>query len=544
MCGIWAYIIKNKLDNNYDKIFSNFSNLIGRGPDSVSFQYFKNKYYLGFSRLSIIDLTPKGNQPFVYYYNDLRYTCICNGEIYNADDIKNSVLSGYKFNSSSDCEVLIPLYLKYKESMFEYLDGVFSFIIIVENNENDNIEYFIARDRIGVRPLYIGHDNNENVLFSSELKGIHQLCDRAEQFKPGYFMKINKKQTLYNQYYEIPMSTNYIYNIENDNLLALIRNTFINCVKKRLISDRPVCALLSGGLDSSLVCSIASKILKEKGLQLYTFSIGIPGSPDNKYAEIVAKHIGSKHTTINITEDQALESLNDVIWSVETYDITTIRASTGQYLVSKYIAENTDFKVVLSGDGSDEVTSGYLENFNAKSEIDVHNNVIDRIKNIHFFDVQRADRATSIHGLELRVPFLDVSFINIYLNIDIKLRQPILRQRCEKYLLRKAFKDNYLPDEILWRKKEAFSDGISTAENSWYKIIQNKCENLYNDGNYNELKKKYKNHEPISKESLYFRKKYEDLYTSNFDNIIPYFWMPKWSNTNDPSARTLQIYNN
>merc|ERR1711998_482501 len=186
------------------------------------------------------------------------------------------------------------------------------------------------------------------------------------------------------------MSSNYIYNIENDNLLALIRNTFINCVKKRLISDRPVCALLSGGLDSSLVCSIASKILKEKGLQLYTFSIGIPGSPDNKYAEIVAKHIGSKHTTINITEDQALESLNDVISSVETYDITTIRASTGQYLVSKYIAENTDFKVVLSGDGSDEVTSGYLENFNAKNEMDVHNNVIDRIKNIHFFDVQRA----------------------------------------------------------------------------------------------------------------------------------------------------------
>ena len=292
MCGIWAYIIQNEEFLVYNELFSNFSNLIGRGPDSFTFQYFKNKYYLGFSRLSIIDITPKGNQPFVYNFNEVRYTCICNGEIYNSEKIKNTILKDFKFNSSSDCEVLIPLYMKFKESMLEHLDGVFSFIIIVENYENDEIEYFIARDRIGVRPLYFGYDNNDNILFSSELKGIHKLTYKAEQFKPGFFMKINKKQKLYKKYYEIPIDTIYIYKNENEELLSIIRNTFINCVNKRLISDRPVCALLSGGLDSSLVCSIASKILKEKGLKLYTFSIGIPGSPDNEYAEKVAKYIG------------------------------------------------------------------------------------------------------------------------------------------------------------------------------------------------------------------------------------------------------------
>lgn len=544
MCGILGYIFKNSI--NFDKklIIDNFLNLSGRGPDSESFNYYKEKYFIGFCRLSIIDTSPKGNQPFIYYYDNIRYTCICNGEIYNAESTKKEILNDMTFNSNSDCEVLIPLYIKYKEKMFDHLDGVFSFIIIVE--DGNSIEYFIARDRIGVRPLYIGYDYFDNIVFSSELKGMKDVVKSAKQFNPGHYMKINDKENIYKSYYEVPVNYDGIYkcnlnDIEQSNILKLINNTLTNCVNKRLISDRPVCALLSGGLDSSLVCSIASKILKEKGLDLYTFSIGIEGSPDNIYAQKVADFIGSKHTVITLTSEDAINALESVIWATETYDITTIRASTGQYLVSKYIAENTDFKVVLSGDGSDEVTSGYLENYNAPDDVEMHKNAIERIKNIHYYDVQRADRATSIHGLELRVPFLDVSFVNMYLNIDKKLRLPRKNGICEKFLLRKAFENGYLPNDILWRRKEAFSDGISSTEKSWYEIIQDNCERMYTDEYFENLKCKH--NFLISKESLYYKEIFEKLYSNKFGNIIPEYWMPKWSNTNDPSARTLEIYN-
>ena len=540
MCGIWLYILNNESHENFKTIADNFNYLCGRGPDSYSINFYKNKYFIGFTRLAIIDLSPKGNQPFVYYYNDVRYTCICNGEIYNADSIKESLLKDFKLNSDSDCEVLIPLFLLYKEGMFKFLDGVFSFIIIEESN--NEIKYSIARDRIGIRPLYFGEDKYGNYIFSSELKGMKDIAIKAEQFKPSSYMLIDSnKNTEYISYFKLIDSFDYEYNEEDDSLYKLINSTLTKCVEKRLISDRPICALLSGGLDSSLVCSIASKILKEKGLKLYTYSIGIPGSPDNEYAKMVADYIGSEHTIVNISEEEALDVLEDVIMSVETYDITTIRASMGQYLVSKYISDNSNFKVVLSGDGSDEVTSGYLENYKCPSLEDLHNHTLDRIKNIHFYDVQRADRATSIHGLELRVPFLDVSFVNLFLKINAKLRMPIFGERCEKYLLRKSFSNQYLPEEVLWRQKEAFSDGISSKENSWYKIIQANCELIYNrDGNKKCLS--YDINKPFSLESLYFREIFNKYYNKKFDNVIPQFWMQKWSNSNEPSARNLDIY--
>jgi asparagine synthase (glutamine-hydrolysing) len=371
----------------------------------------------------------------------------------------------------------------------------------------------------------------------------------SSQFTPGTFKVITKnlqsnETTIQeNTYYDVTSNLGSLdkYQFDESQLLNFIRTKLTAAVEKRLISDRPVCALLSGGLDSSLVCSIASKLLKEKGIPLYTFSIGIPGSPDNVYAKKVADYIGSTHTVVDITSDDALNALKDVIWSTETFDITTIRASTGQYLVSKYIAENTDFKVVLSGDGSDEVTSGYLENFLAPSLEELHNHAIDRVKNIHFYDVLRADRATSIHGLELRVPFLDVSFVDFYLQIDPKLRQPVKGEQCEKYLLRKAFTNGYLPDEVLWRQKEAFSDGISSQENSWHSIIQTMCDKLITD---EELaNNSFENCKPETKEAFYYRQVFTSMYGSNFSNIIPAFWMPKWSNTKDPSARSLKVYN-
>lgn len=547
MCGIWAYLTDR--DNiDFDTIFGNFKNISGRGPDNMTFLSVKNKYMLGFTRLSIMDPSPKGNQPFEFYQNDIKYTCICNGEIYNAEELKNMI--EYNFTSTSDCEVLIPLYLKYDVDMISKLDGVFSFIIIKETNEET--EYFIVRDRIGVRPLYSGKDEFGQFIFASELKSMKDIAVEASQFAPGTYAIINKKldtdeiDIKWNSYYDISSNLDLKlfkkYNFDDKQIMEFIRNKLIAAVKKRLISDRPVCALLSGGLDSSLVCSIASKLLKEKGIPLYTFSIGIPGSPDNEYAQKVADYIGSNHTIVDITSEDALHALKNVIWATETFDITTVRASTGQYLVSKYIAENTDFKVILSGDGSDEVTSGYLENFLAPSLEELHSHAIDRIKNIHYYDVLRADRATSIHGLELRVPFLDVSFVDFYLQIDPKLRQPIKGKQCEKYLLRKAFETGYLPDEVLWRQKEAFSDGISSEDNSWHSIIQKMCDMLVLD---DELD----NHnfvfcEPQTKEAYFYRQVFTDLYSNKFGNIIPSFWMPKWSNTTDPSARSLKIYSN
>jgi len=545
MCGIWAYLTE-KDDIDFDTIFTNFKNISGRGPDNMNFLSVKNKYMLGFTRLSIMDTSSRGNQPFEFYEDEVKYTCICNGEIYNAEELKQFV--EYDYTSMSDCEVLIPLYLKYKTDMISKLDGVFSFIIIKETN--DETEYFIVRDRIGVRPLYVGVDEFGQYIFASELKAMKDIAISAEQFSPGTYTLIKrnlqtketeeKKDTYYDISSKLDLNLLNKYNFDTSQIMEFIKCKLTAAVKKRLISDRPVCALLSGGLDSSLVCSIASKLLKEKGIPLYTFSIGIPGSPDNEYAQKVADYIGSNHTIVNITSQDALNALKNVIWSTETFDITTIRASTGQYLVSKYIAENTDFKVVLSGDGSDEVTSGYLENFLAPSLEQLHSHAIDRLKNIHYYDVLRADRATSIHGLELRVPFLDVSFVDFYLEIDANLRQPIKGKQCEKYLLRKSFEKGYLPDEVLWRQKEAFSDGISSQDNSWHSIIQNMCDKLITD---EELaNNNFKTCKPKSKEAYYYRQVFTSMYGNKFGNIIPGFWMPKWSNTTDPSARSLKIY--
>ncbi len=540
MCGIFIYLASQNI--NFEKIFNNFKNISRRGPDNLIFLNEINKYILGFTRLSIMDTSTKGNQPFEYYDNDIKYSCICNGEIYNAEELKKNI--NFNFNSTSDCEVLIPLYLKYNINMISYLDGVFSFIIIKESKEET--QYFIVRDRIGVRPLFKGIDEFGQFIYASELKAMKDIANIANQFDPGTYELITKNNdsnellVIKNKYYDIV--TNFNYKPFEKEIYNLINIKLTEAVKKRLISDRPVCALLSGGLDSSLVCSIASRLLKESGIPLYTFSIGINGSVDNIYAKKVADYIGSIHTTVNITSDEALNSLKDVIWATETFDITTIRASTGQYLISKYISDNTNFKVVLSGDGSDEVTSGYLENYLAPNLNELQKNAVDRLKNIHYYDVLRADRATTIHGLELRVPFLDVSFIDFYLKLDPKFRQPVKNVQCEKFLLRKAFENDYLPKDVLWRRKEAFSDGISCLENSWYQIIQRMCDKMIDD--FELLNNNFYICRPESKEAYYYRKIFTEIYGSNFDKIIPGLWMPKWSNTKDPSARCLDFYNN
>ena len=543
MCGIWAYLLKQHIgyDKSMTELYSKFINITGRGPDNNSFRNFKDKFILGFQRLAIMDPTNRGDQPFSFYdkKTDTNYFCICNGEIYNAQELEDSL--DFKFNGTSDCEVLIPLFIEHGiEDMLNLLKGVFSFIIIRENN--DNYDAFIARDRIGVRPSFLGYDSKDgNIGICSEMKGLIGVFKNIIPFTPGYYLTFDnytKDAFQFHQYYPFEYKYDGISDRTETQMHQTIRVLFEASIRKRLISDKPVCALLSGGLDSSLVCSVASRILAENNKKLYTFSIGMEGSPDIVYAEKVAKFIGSVHTTVNITNDEALKCIKDVVWATETFDITTIRASVGQYLISKYIAENTKYKVVLSGDGSDEVTSGYLYNFNAPSNEELHKEAVRRVKEIHLYDSLRADRATSMHGLELRVPFLDSDWLDYYLGINPEYRKPT-KDRMEKYLLRKSF-DGYIPDEVLYRQKEAFSDGISSCENSWFTTIQKFVNEKVSENELERCKKLYDHCVPTTKEGLYYREIFTELFGDEYCNVIPDIWMPMWTETDDPSARTIK----
>jgi asparagine synthase (glutamine-hydrolysing) len=346
-------------------------------------------------------------------------------------------------------------------------------------------------------------------------------------------------------------------NLGVDKIKTKIRETFIESVRSKLFSDRPLGCLLSGGLDSSLVASIASRFLKERGQKLKTFSIGLEDSTDEYYARLVAKHIDSEHTHIKLEQDDFINALKDVIYVTETYDITTVRASTGQYLVSKWISKNTDIKVLLIGDGSDELAAGYMYFHKAPTPMELHQENVRLLKDIHFYDVLRADRGIAENGIEARVPFLDHRFVDLYLSIDPKLRHPASYKEykeykntsLEKWLLREAFNvDDFLPSEVLFRKKEAFSDGVSSMKKSWYQIVQEFANEKYSDEYLESEKERIGFNKPPSKEALYFRKIWEEYFgtyetSPQTAEVIPYFWLPKWcGDIKEPSARVLQVY--
>jgi len=413
------------------------------------------------------------------------------------------------------------------------LDGVFAFIIY--DTKKDLI--IVGRDPFGVRPLFFSHDYKN---FSSELKQIQNLTtQRIDQFYPGHFLVINQasnasKANQVNSFrwcrYHTLVQYNLLHDIAIDPFIyyqGLIKNSLTSAVKKRLLSDRPIACLLSGGLDSSLITSIVRKLLP-KHQELHTFSIGMRGATDFKYAKEVSEYLGTKHTEIVLSENEFLNAIPEVIQKIESYDTTTVRASVGNYLISKYIAKNTDFKVIFNGDGSDELTGGYLYFSKAPSTLLFDYEVHSLLSNIHFFDVLRSDRSISSCGLEPRTPFLDKSFVNLYLSIPLEFRK---QSGIEKKLLRDSFK-GFLPDSVLYRTKEAFSDGVSAQNNSWHTIIQNKLIN------YRCKNKSYKHIVPFSSEQKYYRDIFDELYP-NRETIIPYYWMPKWSKTSDPSARTL-----
>lgn len=543
MCGIFAYLTNGKFTDftkDYLKIMKESAqNNRKRGPDNTTDLYINNKIYMMFHRLSINDLSNNGNQPMILN----NYYLMCNGEIFN----HNTIINFYNFNTNtkSDCEVILHLYafLKYRNSkdiigeLCNILDGEFSFVLY----DMDENTCFIARDPYGVRPLFIGKTENEDIAFSSELKGLNKLCYKAEQFKPGHYMKIfHDNSIIINRYHSIEYISSNINNnnnmVEYNHILNNLNFYFRCAVYKRMMSDKEVCSLLSGGLDSSLVSAILSEKMGQ--YRLKTFAIGIKGSPDLKNAQLVADHIKSNHYSIELTEQEFLDAIPEVIYNIESYDTTTVRASVGNYLVAKYIRENTDCKVVFNGDYADEVCGGYKYFKNAPSEIAFHNECLRLVNDIHYYDCLRSDRSISSNGLEARVPFADKIFINYYLSIPTKYR--ISNNYLEKLMLRKAFEnDNLLPDEVLFRPKEAFSDGVTSEKRSWHKIIQEHVDKIITDEEFNLKRNNYKNNKPILKESFYYRQIFENTY-KGFDNVIPYFWMPKWcKEVDDPSAREL-----
>jgi asparagine synthase (glutamine-hydrolysing) len=531
MCGIWALINQSNELHEYLNIFWNIKH---RGPDNSCLQSIDNVYY-GFHRLAIMDISSTSNQPYVLNYDNKTIVFICNGEIYNYKELDEK----YKLNiGSSDCLSIPKLYMKMKNNWLELfkteIKGEFAFMLFeFKNNKLD--KYFIGRDMVGIRPLYVNQENN---LYSSEIKGmLGTICE----YPPGIIREINSIDIK-----DFDFTTIYNHKFldqTDEDILTSIRTSVYNSIERRLSSDRPMAFLLSGGVDSSLVAAISSKLL---GKQINTFCCGMKGSTDMKYARLVAEHIGSNHTEVYFTEEEGLEVIDDVIKTVESWDTTTIRASVGQYIVSRYVAR--DYKVLLVGEGPDEVCSSYLFNYYAPNSSALHNTAEEYVKKIHMFDGKRADRCIARWGMEARIPLLDPEFINSYWDIRPELRDP--KNNIEKYLLRKAFEElNLLPTQVLWRKKEAFSDGVSGTEKSWYKVIQDYVETkvtvvdniAYVDDMIMEIN-------DLTLEAVYYKMLFRKHFGNNRYNIIPHYWQPKWDKDGDvttyvdPSARTLAVY--
>jgi asparagine synthase (glutamine-hydrolysing) len=529
MCGIFSYINSNKtikqLKNNIDLIQY-------RGPDSSSYTQIDDNVIFGFHRLSINGLGQSGEQP-LYHPQDKNISLICNGEIYNYKELSKQ--NNYKLYSTSDCEIILHLYKEHGiQKTCQMLDGVFMFVL---HDKNKN-EVFVARDAFGVRPGFIGK-NNDEILVSSEMKSIDTLSNLIVPFLPGHVWS-SKNPASFIKWYDNVYTQN-LTKTEGE-ILEQIKDNLTSAVKKRMMSDREVGALLSGGLDSSLIAALAAGFAKENNKKIKTFSIGMKGSPDLEFAQKVADHIDSDHYNIEVTEQEFLNAIEVVIYNIESYDTTTVRASVGNYLVSKYISENTDVKVVFNGDGSDEVTCGYIYNANAPSPEELQMESEKLVAELFYYDVLRSDRSISSNGLEARTPFLDKAFVRDYIEINPELKMFGKNGKPEKYLLRKAFDDSdLLPTEVLWRTKEAFSDGVSSQARSWHTIIQEFINEKITDEEFENAKNKYPHCPPLLKESFYYREIFEKYYAGR-EKLIPHFWMPNWTDVIDPSARELSNY--
>ena len=521
MCSIMGYCSENA---DYTLFKKSFDRTLSRGPDDSRIVD-TGKGLLGFHRLAIMGLQPEGMQPFRLGSSYM----VCNGEIYGFEQIRKELQTkGYSFQSGSDCEILLPLYQEYGVEMFRMLDAEFALILY----DGDSKSYIAARDPIGIRPLYYGYDPSGAIVFASEPKNLMGLCGKIMPFPPGHYYKDGKFVC-----YRDITSVKEVCRDDLDTVCAAIREKLIAGIQKRLVSDAKVGFLLSGGLDSSLVCAVAQKCSDQP---IRTFAIGMSEDAiDLKYAREVADYIGSQHTEVYMTPEEVLDSLETVIALLGTYDITTIRASMGMYLVCKAIHEQTDIRVLLTGEISDELF-GYKYTDFAPSAEEFQKEAVKRVRELHMYDVLRADRCISVNSLEARVPFGDLDFVEYVMGIDPELKRN--KYGKGKYLLRHAFEGDYLPHSILYREKAAFSDAVG---HSMVDYLKDYAERRYTDEEFEEKRLAYSHARPFTKESLLYREIFETYYPDQSGMIVD-FWMPnktwKGCDVNDPSARVLANY--
>ena len=520
MCSIMGYCDCCAAFSDFEE---GFKKTVSRGPDDSRI-IDTGKGLLGFHRLAIMGLTPDGMQPFEL---DGSYV-VCNGEIYGYEKIKEELSKKYTFKSGSDCEILLPLYREYGVDMFRMLDAEFALIIY----DGEEKKYIAARDPIGIRPLYYGYDKKGVIMFASEAKNLVGMCKHVMPFPPGHYYKDGE----FVQYCDIA-AVDEVCHDDLETVCKNIREKLIAGVDKRLVADAKVGFLLSGGLDSSLVCAIAARQSKKP---IRTFAIGMSEDAiDLKYAKEVADYIGSDHTEVIMTKEQVIDSLEGVIRMLGTFDITTIRASMGMYLLCKWIHENTDIRVLLTGEISDELF-GYKYTDFAPSAEEFQKESQKRIRELHMYDVLRADRCISVNSLEARVPFGDLDFVKYVMSVDPAKKMNTYGKG--KYLLRHAFEGDYLPHDILFREKAAFSDAVG---HSMVDYLKEYAEWLYTEEEFKEKCEKYTHAKPFTKESLLYREIFEKYYPGQSEMIVD-FWMPNKSwegcDVNDPSARVLSNY--
>lgn len=521
MCSIMFYFRPDLTKELFQK---GFSETVSRGPDQSRIIDLGDGI-MGFHRLAIMGLTEEGMQPFSLGAKNL----VCNGEIYGFEKFREELISdGYQFASDSDCEILLPLYEKYGVEMFSKLDAEFALIIY----DTDTKSIIAARDPIGIRPLYYGYDKDGYLVLASEAKNLVPYCEKILPFPPGHYYKDGK----FTCYCDIT-KVDHVITDDIETICKNIHDKLVEGIRKRLVSDSKVGFLLSGGLDSSLVCAVAQSM---EDHPIKTFAIGMSEDAiDLKYAKQVADYIHSEHTEVIITKEDVISSLPEVIKILGTYDITTIRASMGMYLLCKKIHEISDVRVLLTGEISDELF-GYKYTDFAPSAEAFQEEAVKRIHEIHMYDVLRADRCISSNSLEARVPFGDLDFVRYVMAIDPSKKLNTYNKG--KYLLRHAFEGDLLPHDILYREKAAFSDAVG---HSMVDHLKEYANSYYTDEEFSKEKEKYTHAKPFTKESLLYREIFEKYYSGNAEMVVD-FWMPNKSwegcDVDDPSARVLKNY--